>query len=423
MNPLRTHVPSRDVLLVSAAASAIAGAAAIFQNWPRPLWAWLWLSLVYLVIEAQAPGRVGAGWIAAIAMAAALSPRGALLAAAFAAAASGVIDVRSGRAGQVVAGRIAAHVPPVAAFIAVAGAGQRSTWIVVVGAGIAGAVAIGIGSIVCRLAGELPHNTDARPSAAEAVMLGMVGGLLGLIGHSVGWPAAPIIAAGLLIAASAETGRRSADEARHATIATLMAVIESKDVYTRGHSERVAAYCGWIGAELGLKAGELRRLHTAALLHDIGKLVVPRRVLRKRGPLTGEERAHITRHATVVPELLEGVDVAAPALPLIADHHLHFGGGGYGVNNATGYALPVAARILAVADAFDAMTTHRPYRSALSVDYAVGELRRCAGTQFDPLVVSAFGRCLARVQPPTPAGGFVSEEAARRQAEGAALHV
>lgn len=423
MNPLTTRTPRRlrHTAPLEVAAAAILLSVALLQDFPRPLWLWLVFAAAYVIVETRACLPAGSGWIAGVAMAAALSPRGALAAVLIAAMATEL--VRTGRGATVsgAATRVVGHVPAAAAFLVIAGGTSSTAAIVVAGAG-AGAIAYGTTTLANRGAAAFPESGADPVAAAEAVAVGAGAALLGAVVHALVWPMAPVAAVGLVLVASIETGRRQLDDVRQATVRTLLATIEAKDLYTRGHSERVALYAGWLGTELGLRRRQLRTLHTAALLHDIGKLIVPRRILRKRGTLTDDERMHIARHVTIVPELLAGITAVAPAVPTVACHHLHFGGGGYGSGRLTGSALPLEARILAVADAFDAMTTHRPYRRALSVEYAIEELERCAGTQFDPQVVAAFVRGLKRRRLPTPAEGYTSDAAARLEAEGVPLH-
>jgi len=425
MNPLHIDAPTArgNTRLLLAVSAAIALVVIVSMDQPQPQWSWLALAVAYVAIEARTPHQTGAGWIAVIAMGTGLAAPGALVATLLVAVVSVATHLRAPSVAGVVAGRIVAHLPVVAAVLVVAGpAGSYPSWLAVLAGGVAGGVAAGTSRLVGRLLGD-PGPAQDVSVAMERIGLGVLGALLGAVTHAMGPVMAPVSAAGLIIASSMEVARREVETARRATVATLLAAVETKDLYTRGHSERVAVYAGWLGAELGISPRNMGQVRTAALLHDIGKVVVPRRVLRKRGPLSDGERQRIERHVSVVPELLDGVDALAPALPAIARHHLHFAGGGYVGGTVETRWLPVAARILAVADAFDAMTTHRPYRRALSVDYAIAELQRCAGTQFDPEVVAAFVRCLAGRSLPIQRDGFTTDDAARREAERVVAHV
>jgi HD-GYP domain-containing protein (c-di-GMP phosphodiesterase class II) len=172
-------------------------------------------------------------------------------------------------------------------------------------------------------------------------------------------------------------------------LAELSEAIESRDPYTRGHSARVTALAEAVARRLGWDDEQLRSLHMGGTLHDVGKLSVPGRILRKPGPLTPEELAEIRAHPEAGARLIEPIESAHCALPYVLHHHERWDGRGY-PHRLAGPAIPLEARVLAVADAFDAMTSHRPYRRALGDDEALAEIDRCAGTQFDPEVVRAF---------------------------------
>jgi putative nucleotidyltransferase with HDIG domain len=172
-------------------------------------------------------------------------------------------------------------------------------------------------------------------------------------------------------------------------LAALCAAIEARDPSTRGHSTRTAELAVALGERLGWSAPRLGALRLGGLLHDIGKLVVSEQVLRKRGPLEPIELDAIRRHPVAGAQLLAPIAEARPALPCVLFHHERWDGGGYPLGRV-GEEIPIEARLLAVADAFDAMTSPRPYRRALSAFDALGEIRRCAGTQFDPALALRF---------------------------------
>jgi len=182
-------------------------------------------------------------------------------------------------------------------------------------------------------------------------------------------------------------------------ITSLCFALEAKDPSTRAHAERCARYSADLAAELGLNEKEIADLKVAALLHDIGKIVVPDHTLQKPGPLSPDEMEIMRHHPVHGASMLSQVSAAEGAVPLIRHHHEHFNGSGY-PDGVAGDAIPIGARVLAVTDAFDAMTSDRPYRTAMSVGEAVAELRRCSGTQFDEVVVEAFVRVLGRIAPP-----------------------
>lgn len=173
------------------------------------------------------------------------------------------------------------------------------------------------------------------------------------------------------------------------TVRSLIAAIETKDAYTRGHSERVAGLAVRVGGILGLGEDTLGRLEFAALLHDLGKIGIRASVLAKRGQLTSSEFDDIRKHPEIGARILERVPYLEEVVPAVVAHHERFDGAGY-CAGLSGERIPMEARILAVADAYDAMTTERPYRGARSHETAIEELRHGAGRQFDPAVVGAF---------------------------------
>ena len=174
-----------------------------------------------------------------------------------------------------------------------------------------------------------------------------------------------------------------------AALSSLSAVVEDRDPYARGHASRVAVLAHSLARRVGFDRERIERLRTGAVLHDIGKIAVPREVLLKPGPLDPAELLQIRRHPTAGARILRAVGAAIDALPSVLYHHERWDGAGYPSGRAY-TEIPVEARILAVADSFDAMTTNRPYRAARRADAALRELERCAGTQFDPELVDAF---------------------------------
>ncbi|HEV7754569.1 MAG TPA: HD domain-containing phosphohydrolase [Mycobacteriales bacterium] len=191
-----------------------------------------------------------------------------------------------------------------------------------------------------------------------------------------------------------------------ATVRALMAAVETKDIYTRGHSERVGRGTAMIAHEFGYRGDKLDSVRLAGLLHDLGKLGVRTGVLRKSGKLTDDEYAEVSRHPVHGVRMLADIEFLADALVAVHHHHERLDGRGYPLGLA-GDAIPESARIVSVADAFDSMTSTRSYRRSLSVPDAVAELRRCAGTQFDPVFVEALVRAVERdgwtlAEPGTP---------------------
>ena len=165
--------------------------------------------------------------------------------------------------------------------------------------------------------------------------------------------------------------------------------LEERDSYARGHSLRVTELVEVVGRRLGWDDARIGTLRLGALLHDVGKLTLPKSLLRKPGPLDARELALVRMHPVVGAQIVTPVIRRTTALECVLYHHEHWDGGGYPLGRR-GRAIPEPARLLSVADAFDAMTSTRPYRAALSPDAALVELDRCSGTQFDPQLAASF---------------------------------
>ncbi|MBL8876501.1 MAG: HD-GYP domain-containing protein [Phycisphaerae bacterium] len=175
------------------------------------------------------------------------------------------------------------------------------------------------------------------------------------------------------------------------TIEALTAAIDAKDPYTRGHSERVAALSKQIALAYGIDEAEAERIRTAGIVHDVGKIGVPERVLCKPGKLDDEEFALIKMHPEIGHRILKGVLLLEHTLPGVLHHHERFDGRGY-PHRLVGERIPLQARIIGIADTFDAMSSSRSYRPAMPREKVLAEIERCAGSQFDPSVVEAFKR-------------------------------
>jgi HD-GYP domain-containing protein (c-di-GMP phosphodiesterase class II) len=182
-----------------------------------------------------------------------------------------------------------------------------------------------------------------------------------------------------------------------AMLSVLSRAIEARDAYTRGHSARVTAIAEAIARRLEWDQGRLDILQIGGPLHDIGKLAISDEVLAKPGRLDEQELAQIREHPRLGARLLLRLAAFRGALPYVLYHHERWDGTGYPTGRA-GEEIPVEARVLAVADAFDAMTSDRPYRPALSHDAAVAEVERCSGSQFDPAIVDIFLELFAEAE-------------------------
>jgi putative nucleotidyltransferase with HDIG domain len=182
-------------------------------------------------------------------------------------------------------------------------------------------------------------------------------------------------------------------------LSVLSGAIEARDPYTRGHSARVTALAEAVARRLGWNQERLASLRIGGPLHDIGKLTVSDEVLRKEGRLDPSELEEIQKHPKAGAKILLRMSTLREALPYVLYHHERWDGTGYPSGRA-GEAIPLEARVLAIADAFDAMTSDRPYRRALTHREAVAEVKRCAGTQFDPEIARVFLELFARTELP-----------------------
>lgn len=186
-------------------------------------------------------------------------------------------------------------------------------------------------------------------------------------------------------------------ETFYAIVFALADTIEKRDPYTGGHTKRVMDYSVAIGIEMGLSKKEIEKLRLAAILHDIGKIGIRDEILLKEGKLSDEEFKIIQNHAIYGAEILGYVKQLKDIIPGVKYHHENFSGSGY-PDQLRGNDIPLIARIIAVADTFDAMTTDRPYRKALSVNDAMQELKNKAGIQFDPHVIDAFYKAFNKMK-------------------------
>jgi response regulator RpfG family c-di-GMP phosphodiesterase len=173
------------------------------------------------------------------------------------------------------------------------------------------------------------------------------------------------------------------------TIRAFAVAVEVKDLYTHGHSEKVKDYAVKIARQLNLPHHEIERVQYAGLLHDIGKIGISEAILNKPGKLTAQEFLEIKKHPEMGAKIIADVPFLKTLVPLVLHHHEFFGGGGYPAN-LSGDAIPFGARILSVADAYEAMTSNRPYRTSMSQEEALNILENASGMQFDPAIVKVF---------------------------------
>ena len=230
----------------------------------------------------------------------------------------------------------------------------------------------------------------------------LIAGVVSTINHSLGWQVAVLILPVVywmyrsyrIYLNRLETEKRHSDEvaALHLrTIEALSLAIEAKDHTTHDHLKRVQTYAVQIGEDLGLAPEVLDALRAASLLHDIGKLAVPEQILSKPGRLTTEEFEKMKIHPIVGAEILSRVQFPCPVVPIVRSHHERWDGKGY-PDGLRGEDIPIGARILAVVDCFDALTSERPYRRARSVEETISHIRKESGKTYDPRVVGCIER-------------------------------
>jgi len=188
---------------------------------------------------------------------------------------------------------------------------------------------------------------------------------------------------------------RDLARARQETVLAIVSALDLRDTETEGHSLRVQRLAVDIARTLGCREDDVDVIELGALVHDIGKIGVADHILRKPGPLTAGEWQEMRRHPELGYRFLEGLSLFRAAADIVYAHHERYDGGGY-PRGLAGEAIPLGARIFAVADAYDAMTSDRPYRRAISHDAAIDEIVRCSGSQFDPAVVDAFLELMER---------------------------
>lgn len=174
------------------------------------------------------------------------------------------------------------------------------------------------------------------------------------------------------------------------TVSRLARIIDSSDILRRRHCYKVERYSILICEKLKLPSKVIKVVKIASMLHDIGKIGIDLNIIRKPAKLNAAEWGQVRMHSEIGANIVEQLGLFGDAASVIRYHHARFGGGGYPDPEMSGERIPIGSRIIFVADAFDAMTSDRPYRKAMSGDLAMSELKRCSGQQFDPQVVDAF---------------------------------
>jgi putative nucleotidyltransferase with HDIG domain len=256
-------------------------------------------------------------------------------------------------------------------------------------------------ALILRVAGGVPMRmqtwkllSTTGPAYVGYSVIGFLFVVLWIPAH-VGWFSAVLVLAPLFVARWAFGQYGDELRAHDRTLRALVTAVETKDPHNAGHSERVAQLSEWLAEALGLGHKEIQEIRTAGMLHDIGKVGVPTRLLRPRRELTDEELVVIADHALGGVDLVRGIDFLAGSVDGIAHHHERFDGLGY-PSALSGADIPLVARIVAVADVFDALTTARSYRPACHAEEAMEQVRQRGGTQFDPQIVEALNRVLVR---------------------------
>jgi putative nucleotidyltransferase with HDIG domain len=199
--------------------------------------------------------------------------------------------------------------------------------------------------------------------------------------------------------ARAQDGPQALPQAVLDTVTSLAFAIDAKDHYTQGHSQKVSAYAALIAEALDLNDLEVEEIRLGGVLHDIGKVAIPENILNKNGPLNPEEWETMKSHVTFGAKILDPLTPLARIREMVLHHHEFFDGSGYPKAMA-GEEIPLGARIIAVADAYDTITSDRTYKKARPAAEALAELKRCANAQFDGKIVEAFVRAMRKLPNP-----------------------
>lgn len=244
--------------------------------------------------------------------------------------------------------------------------------------------------------------TDFKWMVPHYLALTPLGVVIAIVQASIGLAGVLLLFVPLVLARYSLQLYAQMRKAYLATIQAMVAAIEARDPYTAGHSRRVAEYAVATARLLRMPEEQIERLEYSAWLHDVGKLAIPDHILQKRGPLTTSEWNYIKRHPETGANILRQIKLLGKDVDVILHHHERWDGEGY-PSMLKGTEIPVGARLIAIADSYEAMTSARPYRPQLNQEQALTELKRCAGTQFDPGLVDIFERA---------AGGLEGADAA-----------
>jgi len=255
--------------------------------------------------------------------------------------------------------------------------------------------------IIVSLVTDIPFlsiwRTNHKWEIANIIALIPLGLLISLVYNDTGIFGVILFLIPLLVARRSFQLYMDMRQAYVETIESLAATIDAKDRYTRGHSERVARYTVALARQMGLLEDQIDVLRSLALLHDTGKIGVSEDILNKPGRLDDEEFTVMQRHPQIGADIIKGIKVLKEGYETILHHHERWDGKGY-PEGLSGKDIPLGARIIAVADSFDAMTSDRPYRPAMSPEKAFEEITAAAGTQFDPAVVAAFKTVYSKIE-------------------------
>lgn len=238
-------------------------------------------------------------------------------------------------------------------------------------------------------------NLSIRTTGLGFVAQVPLGWLMAQIAVNIGLWATVLFAVPLLLARYQFSKFVELRDLFFGSVSALSQAIDAKDGYTRGHADRVSRIAGAIGRELGLPESEIEHIELAAMLHDIGKIGIQDRILLKPTRLDDDEQEAMRRHPIYSAAILNPSAQLKPLVPIVLHHHEHYDGSGY-PDGLVGEEIPIASRIVLVSDAYEAMTSDRLYRKAVGHERALEQLRNFAGVQFDPKVVSAFERVLAK---------------------------